>query len=446
MSSVLSIRPIVFFAAALALWLNFTSAIAVHAQTVAPPAATAALRQVSTDGLKSLPEPVVVALSGLAVGTQVGRAELQAGADHLVQTGLFTTVNYDFQTHPDGVTITFHLQESPRLPVYFDNLPWVADTELADAIRRKLPFYDGQLPTAGNILDQATDAVSALLVARGLHVVIEHQPVPNPLGEGDVLQFHAQGASMQIAGVTFSDPALAASRVIQQHLAEIEGKEYSRATIELFLAEQIRPFYLQQGYLRVKLGPPEVRLTGDPNQKLPERIPVFIPITSGAIYQWKSAEWHGNSALSEAALNSLLGEKTGAVANGMELEAGWERIREQYGQKGYLEVKIDAAPAYDDDARTISYAVSIEEGSPYRFGALVLSGLSLEGERRLKQSWLIAPGALFDKAVFEEFLARLEVHPANVFGDLPVHYDSVGHWLQTDPKKGTVDVLLDFKH
>jgi len=48
--------------------------------------------------------------------------------------------------------------------------------------------------------------------------------------------------------------------------------------------------------------------------------------------------------------------------------------------------------------------------------------------------------------VFEEFLARLEVHPANVFGDLPVHYDSVGHWLQTDPKKGTVDVLLDFKH
>ena len=131
MSSVLSIRPIVFFAAALALWLNFTSAIAVHAQTVAPPAATAALRQVSTDGLKSLPEPVVVALSGLAVGTQVGRAELQAGADHLVQTGLFTTVNYDFQTHPDGVTITFHLQESPRLPVYFDNLPWVADTKIA---------------------------------------------------------------------------------------------------------------------------------------------------------------------------------------------------------------------------------------------------------------------------------------------------------------------------
>jgi len=32
-----------------------------------------------------------------------------------------------------------------------------------------------------------------------------------------------------------------------------------------------------------------------------------------------------------------------------------------------------------------------------------------------------------------------------VFKDLPIHYDTVGHWLQTDPAKGTVDVLLDFK-
>jgi hypothetical protein len=26
-----------------------------------------------------------------------------------------------------------------------------------------------------------------------------------------------------------------------------------------------------------------------------------------------------------------------------------------------------------------------------------------------------------------------------------VHYDTVGHWLQTNPDNGTVDALLDFK-
>jgi outer membrane protein assembly factor BamA len=424
-------------------------AAAGRAQTAAPPApaaATATLRKISIEGLHSLAEPGVVAMSGLAIGAQVGRPDLQAGADRLVQTGLFTTVNYNYDTRADGVSIVYHVEESARLPVYFDNLPWVADSELVSAIRAKLPFYDGRLPTGGTTLDQATEAITALLLTHGLNLVIEHQPVANPLGDGNALQFHAQGASMQIASLTFSDPTLTLSNVIQQHLVEIVGHEYSRAAIELFLAEQILPFYLEQGKLRAKLGPPEVRLTGNPNQKLPERVPVFVPVNAGPIYQWKGAEWHGNAALSESTLNTLLGAKTGAIADGMELQAGWERVREQYGQKGYLDVKLDTTPSYDDAARTISYSVIIQEGPTYRFGKLVLTGLSLEGEKRLKQSWLIAPDAIFDKSVFEDFLIKLEVHRAKIFGDLPLHYDGVGHWLQTDPKQGTVDVLLDFKH
>ncbi len=442
------VRPIVSFVVfGAALSLHISQAGAANAQTAPPPAsATAALREISAKGLKAFPESAIVALSGLALGAQVGRADLQAAADHLLQTGLFTSVNYNFKTRDNGVTLEFQLQEAPLLPVYFDNLPWFADSELTETIHGKLPFYDGQLPAEGHVVDQATDALSALLVAHGLHLVIAHQPVPNPLGDGNVLQFRAQGASMQIASLTFSDPTLSLSNAVQQHLAEIEGHEYSRAAIELFLAEQIRPFYLQQGKLRVKLGPPQVRLTGNARQKLPERLPVFVPVDAGPIYLWNGAEWHGNSALSEIALNGLLGAKVGATANGMDLEAGWERIREQYGEKGYLEAKISATPSYDDNAHRISYTVTIDEGPAYKFGKLTLSGLSLEGEKRLKQAWLISPDAVFDSKVYEEFLTKLQVHPAKVFGDLPVHYDSVGHWLQTDPKLGTVDVLLDFKH
>lgn len=424
---------------------QFFPAALIHAQTTAP-AGTATLRQVHADGFKVFTEATVVSLTGLAPGAQTGKADLQAGADRLLQTGLFANVSYNFQTRSDGVTVTYHVEEAPLLPVYFDNMPWLSDSEIADAIRTKIPFYAGRLPAEGNLVDQAHDAIFALLAARGLHATLEHQPIANPVGEGNILQFRVEGAAMQIATLTFSDPALAASKVIQQHLAEIEGKEYSRTAIDTFLAEQVRPYYLQQGYLRVKLGPPEVRLSGNPNQRLPERLPVFVPIAAGAIYQWKGAQWSGNNALSELALDSLLGEKSGAIANGMEIEAGWDRIREQYGQKGHLEVKIDATPVYDDMARTISYTVSIEEGPAYRFGKLVPTGISLEGERRLRQAWLIAPGALFDKSVFEEFLTTLETHPAKIFGDLPVHYDGVGHWLQTDAKDGTVDVLLDFKH
>jgi outer membrane protein assembly factor BamA len=216
-------------------------------------------------------------------------------------------------------------------------------------------------------------------------------------------------------------------------------------TIDLFLSEQLRPLYLQKGYLRAKLGPPEVRLTGNPNQKLTDQIPVFIPIETGAVYYFTTAEWSGNSALSSITLTNEIELKPGDVAKGMQIEAGWDRAREEYGHHGYLDVKIDPRASYDDHAHTVSYAVSVTEGPQYLYNTMVLTGLSVAGEKRVQQAWQAQAGSIFDKSEFEQFLTKLQSHPADIFGDLPVHYDTVGHWLRTDAGKHQVDVLLDFK-
>jgi outer membrane protein assembly factor BamA len=129
----------------------------------------------------------------------------------------------------------------------------------------------------------------------------------------------------------------------------------------------------------------------------------------------------------------------------MQIEAGWDRAREEYGHRGYLDAKIDPVASYDDQAHTVSFAATVSEGAQYRFNTIVVTGLSLAGERRLHQMWLTEAGAVFDKIQFEKFLTRLQSQPADIFGDLPVHYDTVGHWLRTDADKHSVDVLLDFK-
>jgi outer membrane protein insertion porin family len=216
-------------------------------------------------------------------------------------------------------------------------------------------------------------------------------------------------------------------------------------SIDMFLTEQIRPLFLQKGLLRAKLGPPEVRLTGNPNKKLPEQIPVFVPVSPGAVYHWKSVEWSGNNLLSTITLTDSVGLKSGDVADGMAIEAGWDRVREEYGRRGYMQAKVDAAGAYDDAAHTIAYSVHIDEGKPFRFGSMIITGLSMNAERHLREAWPIPQGQLFDKVRFEEFLTKLQAHSPDIFKDLPIHYDEVGHWLQPDEAKGTVDVLLDFK-
>src|SRR6202795_737868 len=315
-----------------------------HSQTPAP--ATATLHEIRTEGLKTFTEAQVTALSQLEKGSQVGKLDLQAAADRLLETGMFAKVHYTFQTRGDGLTVTFQVQEAPRVPVYFDNLPWFSDGELSDAIRKKIPYFDGTLPEAGAVVDQLGDALKELLASRQLNVTVEHELLANPLAEGNVQQFHVQGTSFYIASVDFGDPSLASSHIVQQQLADVQGKPFSRMTIDLFLSEQLRPFYLQQGFLRVKLGPPEVRLTGNPNQKLPEQIPVYVPIATGTIYHFKGAQWSGNSVLSSITLSNELGIKPGDVANGMQIEAGWDRAREEYGHRGCLDAKIDPVASY----------------------------------------------------------------------------------------------------
>ena len=429
--------------------VSFLSSLLLFSQTQAqaqtPAPATASLHEIRTQGLKTLTEPQVTALSQLENGSQVGKSDLQAAADRLLQTGMFAKVNYTFQTRGDGLTVTFQLEEAPRVPVFFDNLPWFSDGELSDAIRKKIPYFDGTLPEAGAVVDQVGDALRDLLALRQLSVTVEHELLANPLADGNVQDFRVEGAAFFIASVTFSDPAATSSHLVQQQLADVQGKPFSRMTIDLFLSEQLRPFYLQQGFLRAKLGPPEVRLSGNPNQKLPDQIPVFVPIATGAIYHFKEAQWSGNSVLSEITLSNEIGLKAGDVANGMQIEAGWDRAREEYGHRGYLDAKLDPVASYDDQAHTVSYAVSVNEGPQYLYNTMVLTGLSLGAEKRVQQMWPMKAGTVFDKAEFEQFLTKLQSHPADIFGDLPVHYDTVGHWLRTDANKHQVDVLLDFK-
>ena len=406
---------------------------------------TATLREIRAEGMKTFTEAQVASLSGLSVGSEVSKKALQDASDLLVRSGLFAKVTYKYDTHNDAVTLTFQVEESPRLRVVYDNLPWYSDSELNDAIRKNLPFFDGTLPEGGTVVELAGNSLAAFLAAHGTQAEIQHFVLADPLSDGSVQQFQVAGLSQKIASVEFSDPNLKSNRAVQQHMPEIVGKPYSRLAIDLFLSESIRPIYLQTGNLRARIGPAEVRLSGNPNQKLPAEIPVYVPCEPGPVYQWKGVEWTGNNAVSTETLNGALGMKAGDVANGMNIEGGLDRVRNAYGHLGYLEVAVNQVATYDDKAHSVSYKISIVEGRQYHYNAMTVTGMSLTGERMIRDAWSIRPGDVLDKVYFERFLTQLESHREAIFRDLPVHYDTVGHWLQTDPAKGTVDVLLDFK-
>ncbi len=137
--------------------------------------------------------------------------------------------------------------------------------------------------------------------------------------------------------------------------------------------------------------------------------------------------------------------KPGAVADGMAIEGALDRIREEYGRRGYLDAAVQPVTLFNDATHTVSYRIEIKEGAQYHMGGWVITGVSTNGEAKVRATFPIAAGDVFDKLKYEDFLTKLQTHSPEIFGDLPIHYDNVGHWLRTDGAKATVDVLLDFK-
>jgi outer membrane protein assembly factor BamA len=407
-----------------------------------PVAGTSRLDAIGVSGSTRFTSEQIAAATGLRAGTNVTREELQAAADRLAKLGPFASVQYRFSTAESGVKVDYQVTDAPLVPVSFDNFPWFADEELNSAIKGSVVLFDGMAPTRGAILEEMTMALSKFLETRGIHARASHTLITPPARGQRTLEFRVDGAELNVASVEFSDPLANQDRAIQQRRSDIVGKPFSRSAFELFEFEQVRPVYLSHAFLRVQFGRPSPRIAGNAKNSAPNQVAVLLPVDPGPSYIWRGVRWGGNSTLAESDLDKLVELRPGDPANGLKIEATWEVVRHAYGQRGYLDVNADPVPQFDENAKCVSYTVSITEGTQYHMGSLVLTGLSLDGERRIRAGWKIAPGEVFDESAYDQFL---DSGIKQAFAGLSVHYDRIGRFLQRDPKTGKVDVLIDFQ-
>jgi outer membrane protein assembly factor BamA len=417
--------------------------IAPFAAAQSPPAPSSVIAEIHATGSRRYNDAQVAATAGLKPGDALTRDQLQKAADRLAQLGVFSRVNYRFTGKGDQIVLNFELEDAPVVPVLFDNFPWSTDEELSRAIRESVPLFDGTAPPGGTLLDEMTAALARTLAAHDLKGDVEHTLVAQPWADGMMIEFRQNGPNPTMGSLAFSDALAQNSEKLRDRIHDLVGKPFSRFAIEVFENEQVRPLYLSTGYLRARFGSPVIAVpkTSPP----PPEVQVAVPIDPGPIFRISAFSWSGNTVLNDAALSNLPASKTGELADGMRVAADWQRVEGEYARRGYLDVKVSPQPQFDDASGKVAYRIAIIEGPQYRMGELVITGLSLDAERLVRAVWRLAPGEIFDGLYFDEMLRKLEKPIPQIFGQLPVHYAQMGHFLRTNPEKHVVDVLIDFQ-
>jgi len=424
----------------------FATTLAVRAQApAASPAPTSTIASIKITGVQKFPADQVIAASGLKTGDVVTKDQIQDATNLLAALGIFSSVNFRYTSKGDAINLEFQVQEAPTYPLLFDNFPWFTSEAIGNAIRTQVGLFTGEAPGDGTMIEEIAAVIEGLLASQKIKGEVAHQLLTNPVGDGMVMQFKVEGVPLRVQTVQFGDAVAANSERLKDRVGDIKGQPYSVFAEEIFENEHIRPLYAAKGFLRAQIGPPQTQLIPDANDPKQTAVALSIPINPGPAYSWKGVLWQGNAAVQSSDLDAALNLKSGEVADGMKIEALWQKIESYYGQHGYLDMKLNAQPQFDDSAHEISYRASISEGPQYRMGDMVITGLSVDAEKRLRQAWQIAPGQVFDDGYYELHVKILSKPSREIFGDLPVHYNEFGHLLRPDTSRHTVDVLLDFK-
>jgi outer membrane protein insertion porin family len=424
----------------------FATTVAVRAQApAASPAPTSTIASIKITGAQKFPADQVIAASGLKTGDVVTKDQIQDATNLLAALGIFSSVNFLYTSKGDAINLEFQVQEAPTYPLLFDNFPWFTGEAIGNAIRTQVGLFTGEAPGDGTMIEEIAAVIEGLLASQKIKGEVAHQLLTNPVGDGMVMQFKVEGVPLRVQTVQFGDALAANSERLKDRVGDIRGQPYSLFAEEIFENEHIRPLYAAKGFLRAQIGPPQTQLIPDANDPKQTAVALSIPINPGPAYSWKGISWQGNAAVQSSDLDAAVNLKSGEVADGMKIEALWQKIESYYGQHGYLDMKLNAQPQFDDSAHEISYRASISEGPQYRMGDMVITGLSVDAEKRLRQAWQIAPGQVFDDGYYELHVKILSKPSREIFGDLPVHYNEFGHLLRPDTSRHTVDVLLDFK-
>ncbi|HEX8423026.1 MAG TPA: POTRA domain-containing protein, partial [Pyrinomonadaceae bacterium] len=125
----------------LSLLCGVLSLVVLHAGAQqAPPSGPVKMRlqKIEVTGLKRMSEEQLIERSGLETGQLVDVAALDAAAEQLLATGLFTRLSYRYRTQGESATVTFEVEEAKKesnIPVVFDNFVWFGEEEITRAVK-----------------------------------------------------------------------------------------------------------------------------------------------------------------------------------------------------------------------------------------------------------------------------------------------------------------------
>lgn len=426
--------PIVSFCFVLVLLLSIALPAQMHQHSPKDHRPSAyKLVSIKVTGTKRYKAEDVIRATGLQLGQVVHKEDLEDVVRLLGESGAFTDILYSLEFDRAGTKLELTVRNSKKfVPVNFDNLVWFSSQELFNKLHASVPLFDGEVPVTGQMVNQISDALQALLDEKKVMGQVGARRIPDN-GSIEAFTFTVTGLHITIRNIEFSGADTADLALLVATAKRLQGAEYVLPTLRTMADKNFLPVFRERSYLKAAIGDPQAHVVSTEDEHV--LVDVTFPVHPGEQYQVSGLEIAGCKAVPEDTLRSLIHVKAGGTANPIQLEKDLESIKQLYGTRGFVAANVTLESRADDSRPTVQYVVRISEGAVYRMGDLKIHGLDSRATARLENDWTLRTGDVYDSSYPGRFVEQA--------------YKEIGDWNTSvhesvDEKDRTVDVAVRF--
>jgi outer membrane protein assembly factor BamA len=404
----------------------FASSLSLSGQTFKLP-------PVSFAGAPAFSQADLLKVTDLHPGSASTQAELQAAAQHLSDTGLFSDIH--FESNAKGLVFTLKPMPADNLaPARFTNFVWWTPQQLDSALRARIPLYIGEVPLAGNFQDAILSTLKAMLAEKGLTASVIAVPVISG-GATSAISFSIDTPSIRIRSLAVTPVSANMQAKLDEAIKAQAGQPYEQENSRTSIADQLTRIYRNNGYLDMSV----VDLAHAAPQITPDGVDLDLTATidEGEPYRLSHLTWSGSAVMSAADFDKQVRLKPEDVASQAALRQSLAPLASAYFAKGFQDAKVQAPASIDRATHHVAYDVHVVPGEQYRLRSVKAVGLSEEQRRQFDSAWHMNPGDFYDVSYLTSFLQKNSALQA-------LRGYSASYKAVSDPNTHVVDLIITF--
>lgn len=432
-----------------------------------PGAASNVIEAIEFRGARRVPQDTLRAMIFSKKGDKYDEEILRRDFMALWNTGRFDDIVLEKEPGRTGIVLRFVVTERPVVrSIKYEGIKSVTVSEILDRFKDRRVGLSVESQYDANKVQRASVVLKEFLAERGRqYATVDPEVRQIPPASLEVTFRVNEGPKVKVGRIEIAGNKVFDDRAVIRAMKNLRpigvprsivlenmfSKTYDSSKLEED-KERIRDFYQQHGYFLARAldQKVEMRKVGGGKFRIPLfymnkpgiRADVTIPMEEGRQYHLRKFNLVGVKFFRapDALMPSIFQMKEGDTFSTAKLRKGLDKLRELYGEFGFIDFVPEPNIEPVQGADQIDVTINADEGKQFFVRRIDFSGNTTTRDKVIRRELLLDEGDLFNTRLWELSVLRL-----NQLGYFEALKKEDAAQISRDPRTNTVDITLKVK-